>query len=96
MGNLRNLKTCLFKANISSIFKRETPFFFFDLETSLADLVDTALSEGRYIEINEIKFDFLCGIPGNDRKGDANLVRMIRRALPLDPDCIISGGKGVF
>ena len=96
MGDVRNLKTCLFKATISSLFERETPFFFFDLETSLADLAGTVLSEGRYILINETTFDFLCGIPGNDRKGGVNLFRMISRALPHDADCIISGGKAIF
>ena len=96
MGDVRNLKTCLFKARISSLFERETPYFFFDLETRLADLAGTVLSEGRYILINETTFDFLCGIPGNDRKGGGNLFRMISRALPHDQDSTISVGKSVL
>ena len=96
MGDLRNLKACIFSAKIASLFQRETPFFFFDLESRLADLASTVLSEGRYIQINEITFDFLCGIPGNGSKGGVNLFQMISRALPHDADCIISGDKSVL
>ena len=96
MGDLRNLKTCLFKARISSLFEKETPFFFFDLESSVANLAGTVLSEGRYIQINETTFDFLCGVPGNGTKAAVHLFRMISRALPHDADCIISGDKSVL
>ena len=94
MGDSRNLQTCLFVAKTASLFQRETPFFFFDVETRLADLVGTVLSEGRYIQINETTFDFLCGVPGNRTKAAVHLFRMISRALPHDADCIISGDKG--
>ena len=54
------------------------------------------LSEGRYILINEVTFDFLCGIPGNGSKVDVNLLKMISRALPHDADSFISASKSVF
>ena len=96
MGDLRNMKTCLFKARISSLFERETPFFVFDVETRLDNLVGSVLSEGRYLQINEKSFEFLAngGAGGSGKR--VQLYQMLKRALPHDPHLIVTASKKVF
>ena len=95
MGDVRDLKTCLFRSRISCLFERETPFFFFDVETSLADLAGTVLSEGRYIQINEKSFEFLTkgGVAGSEKR--VHWYQLLKRALPKHPHFIITAYTSV-
>jgi hypothetical protein len=47
MTDRRNLKTSVFTADLPPLFT-STPFFFFDVETMIANVNGIVLREGRY------------------------------------------------
>ena len=96
MGDCRNLKTCVFTARLSPLFGKDTHFFFFDIENKLDNLSGTVLSEGRYILLLEESFEFLGKGGMADTGKKVQLYQMMKRALPHDPQLIITAHKGVF
>ena len=97
MTDVRNLKTCVFKTQVSHLFERDTPFFVFEIDSRLDNLVGTVLSEGRYIQINEKTFEFLGNVSvcGSSKRG-VQPYQIMKRALANDPHLIATAPKSVF
>ena len=95
MTDRRNLKTSVFTADLPPLFT-STPFFFFDVETMIANVNGIVLREGRYILITESSFKFLGNRRDGSEKRAVQPYQMIKRALSHDPTLTVTASKRVM